>query len=129
VPAINLSPLDDAAKRLDQSAKAFQAAYAAWAAGGFAGTPEHRRAIDAAMARMEHALTDPEGLPRRDWYKHMIYAPGLLTGYEVKTVPGVREALEQRQWDEANRYATVTAAVLDRYRVELGRLTGLISNQ
>jgi N-acetylated-alpha-linked acidic dipeptidase len=93
VPAIDLSPLDAASKRLDQGAKAFQAAYAAWAAGGFQGTPEHRREIDGAMARMEQALTDPEGLPGRGWYKHMIYAPGMLTGYEVKTVPGVREGI------------------------------------
>jgi N-acetylated-alpha-linked acidic dipeptidase len=128
VPAIDLTPLDAASKRLDQSAKAFQAAYAAWAAGGFGGTPDHRREIDAAMARMEQSLTDPEGLPGRGWYKHMIYAPGLLTGYEVKTVPGVREALEQKQWEEANRYATVTAAVVDRYRGELERLTGLMSH-
>jgi len=126
VPAIDLSPLDAASKRLKQSAQAFESAYDARAAAGFKGTPAQQREIDVAMARMEQALTDPDGLPGRGWYKHMIYAPGLLTGYDVKTVPGVREALEQRRWDEANRYAAVTARVVDAYRVQLDRLTTLM---
>ena len=126
VPAIDLSPLDAASKRLKQSAQAFESAYDARAAAGFQGTPEQQREIDIAMARMEQALTDPDGLPGRGWYKHMIYAPGLLTGYDVKTVPGVREAIEQRRWDEANRYAAVTARVVDRYREQLDRLTELM---
>jgi N-acetylated-alpha-linked acidic dipeptidase len=126
VPAIDLSPLDVASKRLKKSAEAFESAYDARAAAGFKGTPDQQREIDIAMARMEQALTDPDGLPGRGWYKHMIYAPGLLTGYDVKTVPGVREAIEQRRWDEANRYAAVTARVVERYREQLDRLTALI---
>jgi N-acetylated-alpha-linked acidic dipeptidase len=126
VPAIDLSPLDAAVKHLKKSTKAFDDAYAARAAAGFRATPAQQREIDVAMARMEQGLTDPDGLPGRGWYKHMIYAPGLLTGYDVKTVPGVREAIEQRRWDEANRYAIVTARVLDGYRAQLDRLTALM---
>jgi N-acetylated-alpha-linked acidic dipeptidase len=48
-------------------------------------------------------MTHPEGLPRRDWFRHQIYAPGFYTGYGVKTLPGVREAIEQRAWAEADR--------------------------
>jgi len=126
VPAIDLSPLDAAVKHLKQSTKAFDDACAARAATGFRATPAQQREIDVAMARMEQGLTAPDGLPGRGWYKHMIYAPGLLTGYDVKTVPGVREAIEQRRWDEANRYAIVTARVLDGYRAQLDRLTTLM---
>jgi N-acetylated-alpha-linked acidic dipeptidase len=126
VPVIDLAPLDAAATRLDRSAKAFQAAYDARMATPGRMTPAQQQAIDAAMARMEQGLTDPSGLPGRGWYKHMIYAPGLLTGYGVKTVPGVREAIEQRRWDEAGRYAVVTARVLDGYRTQLDRLTALL---
>jgi N-acetylated-alpha-linked acidic dipeptidase len=75
---------------------------------------------------MEQALTDPAGLPTRPWFKHMIYAPGMLTGYGVKTVPGVREAIEGRRWDEADHYATETAAVIDRYRAQLDVVTKLL---
>jgi N-acetylated-alpha-linked acidic dipeptidase len=75
---------------------------------------------------MEQALTDADGLPGREWFKHMIYAPGLLTGYGVKTVPGVREALEARDWRGAEKYAAITARVLDGYRARLDALTALL---
>ncbi|MDB6163626.1 MAG: folate hydrolase [Xanthomonadaceae bacterium] len=126
VPVIDLAALDAATKRLTQSAQAFESAYDARVAGGFKTTPAQQSAIDVAMARMEQALTDPDGLPGRSWYKHMIYAPGLLTGYDAKTVPGVREAVEQRRWDEANRYAAITARVVNAYRMQLDRLTTLM---
>jgi N-acetylated-alpha-linked acidic dipeptidase len=126
VPAIDLAPLDAAAKRVKHSAQAFESAYDARAAAGFKLTSAQQAEIDAAMARMEQGLTDPDGLPGRGWYKHLIYAPGLLTGYGVKTVPGVREAIEQRRWDEAGRYAVITARVLDGYRAQLDRLTALV---
>lgn len=127
VPAIDFASLDAATKALHASAQAFDAAYAARAAGGFALSSRQAAQINALMGRMEQALTDAQGLPGREWFKHMIYAPGLLTGYGVKTVPGVREALEARDWQGANKYAAVTAKVLDGYRSELDILTALLS--
>jgi N-acetylated-alpha-linked acidic dipeptidase len=50
---------------------------------------------------MERALTHEEGLPGRPWYQHHIYAPGFYTGYGVKTLPGVREAIEQGEYEQA----------------------------
>ena len=126
VPAIDLAPLEQAVKALKQSAQAFEDAYAVRAADGFQMPVEKQHDIDAAMGRMEQALTDPNGLPGRSWYQHMIYAPGLLTGYGVKTVPGVREAIESRRWDEANKYATITAKILDGYRTQLDQLTAML---
>ncbi len=127
VPAIDLAPLDRAAKQLGQSAQAFQVAYAKRAAAGFNLPAPQQHQLNQLMGRMEQALTDPEGLPGRPWFKHMIYAPGMLTGYGVKTVPGVREAIEARRWDEASRYAVITARVLDGYRTQLDRLTTLLN--
>jgi N-acetylated-alpha-linked acidic dipeptidase len=126
VPAIDLAPLDKAAKLLGRSAEAYEKAYAAQAARGFAMPAERRGEINALIGRMEQALSDPDGLPEREWFKHMVYAPGMLTGYGVKTVPGVREAIEARRWQEADRYAVVTAAVLDGYRAQLDRITALL---
>ena len=123
VPAIELAPLDRAAAKLDRSAAAFQAAYAKRTAATSALPAARRRQINQLMGRMEQALSDPDGLPGRPWFKHFIYAPGMLTGYGVKTVPGVREALEARRWDEASRYAEITARVLDGYRAQLDQLT------
>jgi len=126
VPAIQLAPLDRAASQLEQSAQAFQAAYTRQAAGGFALPAARLRQLNRQMGRMEQLLTDADGLPGRPWFKHFIYAPGMLTGYGVKTVPGVREAIEARRWDEADRYATITARMLDRYRAQLDQLTSLL---
>ena len=66
-------------------------------------------------------------LPGRDWFKHLIYAPGLYTGYGVKTVPGVREAIEQDQFDEANQYSAMTAAALMAYCDRLDVATKVLS--
>lgn len=129
VPAINLSPLDQAAKQLGQSAQAFEAAYATRAAAGFDLPEKQARELNTRISRMEQALTDPDGLPTRPWFKHMVYAPGMLTGYGVKTIPGVREALEARRWDEANQYAVITAKVIDRYRQQLDLLTALLDTR
>ena len=128
VPTIDLAALDLAAKQLKKRAQACDAAYAALAAESFRVTPARQRAIDTAMGRMEQALTDQDGLPTRAWFKHTIYAPGMLTGYGVKTVPGVREAIEARRWDEANRYVVITAKVLHGYCLQLDQLVALLKD-
>ncbi|MDR2013678.1 MAG: M28 family peptidase [Rhodanobacter sp.] len=126
VPAIDFAPLDQAAQQLKQSVQAWQAAYDAQAAAGFHMPETQRHRMNALMGQMEQALGDPAGLPERPWFKHMIYAPGMLTGYGVKTVPGVREAIEGRRWDEASRCIETTAKTLDRYRARIERLTVLL---
>jgi len=77
---------------------------------------------------MEQKLTDARGLPGRDWFRHLIYAPGVLTGYGVKTLPGVREAIEGARWAEANQYAAITAQVLAAYCDQLDQATRLIEH-
>jgi N-acetylated-alpha-linked acidic dipeptidase len=126
VPAIDFAPLDDAAKNLRASTQAFQAAYSARTADGAKLSPNQAAQIDTLMGRMEQTLTSNAGLPGREWFKHMIYAPGMLTGYGVKTVPGVREALEARRWQEADQYAALTAKVLDGYRAQIDKATALL---
>ena len=54
-------------------------------------------------------------MPGREWYQHMIYAPGAHTGYGVKTLPGIREAIEERRWEEANQYMGVVSHALNAY--------------
>ena len=69
----------------------------------------------------ERALTRKEGLPRRPWFRHQVYAPGYYTGYGVKTLPAVREAIEQRAWDEARAADPAGRATLERYAGEIER--------
>ncbi|ULU27763.1 transferrin receptor-like dimerization domain-containing protein [Dyella terrae] len=126
VPDIKLAPLDDAAKKLKKSAQAFEDAYSKRAAAGFKLSAEQQQQVNALMGQMEQSLTDASGLPGRPWFQHMIYAPGMLTGYGVKTVPGVREAIESRRWDEANQFAQATAKTLDGYREKLDTITAML---
>ena len=75
----------------------------------------------------ERALLIPAGLPTRPWFHHAIYAPGRYTGYDPKTLPGVREAIEEERWADVDRYAALTGAALDAYadRLDQGvRLMG-----
>jgi N-acetylated-alpha-linked acidic dipeptidase len=126
MPTIDLAPLDTAANQLKQSLQAYQTAYAQSAANGFKMPASQKQQLNDVLGRIEQSLTDPNGLPGRTWFKHMIYAPGMLTGYGVKTIPGVREALESRRWDEANRYAVITAKVIDGYRAQVDKATALL---
>jgi N-acetylated-alpha-linked acidic dipeptidase len=126
VPDLDLTPLDDAAQRLRQSARAYEAAYDARAAGGLSIPAARLQKINALMATMEQRTLDEVGLPGRPWYKNVIQAPGALTGYATKTLPGVREALEARKWQLAEQYAVITAKALDNYRKQLDRLTALL---
>ncbi|MCP4976372.1 MAG: folate hydrolase, partial [Maribacter sp.] len=70
----------------------------------------------------EHLLTSKEGLPRRSWYKHQIYAPGFYTGYGVKTLPGVREAIEQKDWKEAQEQIIKLSGTLKDFNIYIQEL-------
>jgi N-acetylated-alpha-linked acidic dipeptidase len=114
-PYLNFAPLDNADDALALSAQRYDAALkAAWAAGPLSAAT--LQDLNQKLTESEHRLTTPEGLPRRPWYKHMIYAPGVYSGYDAKTIPGVREAIEQKHWDEANSEIVRVAKVLDNER-------------
>lgn len=70
----------------------------------------------------EQQLLSPDGLPRRGWYRHTLYAPGFYTGYGVKTLPGVREAIEQREFEEAQQQIKILAAALEKFNQHLATL-------
>ena len=76
----------------------------------------------------ERAFKHDAGLPRREWFKHVAYAPGFYTGYGVKTLPGIREGIEQQQWEEARAFVPIVAAAIDRVRADVEKATALIAN-
>jgi N-acetylated-alpha-linked acidic dipeptidase len=69
--------------------------------------------VNARLIAVERALTLNEGLPNRDWFKHQIYAPGFYTGYGVKTLPAVRESIEQKDWKLAEEEIVKVGKVLE----------------
>ena len=127
VPYLNFAPLQNAVAALKKSAAAYGKAWSAATAGGKMPSPDVQKQIDQILMKTERALTRKEGLPRRPWYTHQIYAPGFYTGYGVKTLPGIREALEQRDWKEATEQIGVVAGVLEAYAKEIDRATALLS--
>src|SRR5437764_12946106 len=116
VPYLNFAPLQNAVAHLKVAARDFDRAAASAPA-------DKQPAIDRALMHIEQSLLRPDGLPRRPWFRHQIYAPGFYTGYGVKTVPGVREAIEQKQWSDANAQIEIAAKVIEGYVAEVNRAT------
>jgi N-acetylated-alpha-linked acidic dipeptidase len=111
-PHINFAPLENALELLNRSAEHYQQVLTRAEQSGVLGRAA-LASVNRELLRSERALTDPNGLPGRPWFKHQLYAPGLYTGYEVKTVPAVREAMEQKQWDVAEESIKSVAKVLE----------------
>ena len=120
VPVLDFAPLDTALTRLKASAAAYDARAATAPAAGTAAK------VDLIVQGVEQALTDSRGLPARPWYRHLIYAPGMLTGYGAKTLPGVREAIEGRRWAEASDYIARTAEALNAASAKLDEATRVL---
>jgi N-acetylated-alpha-linked acidic dipeptidase len=110
-PAINFAPFDNAANALSDSARRYERALAVSRA-HVVGNATGLRALNAKLRKAEIQLIDEAGLPRRSWYRHLIYAPGFYTGYDAKTVPGVREGIEQARYDEAEAEAVRVSRAL-----------------
>lgn len=123
-PALNFAPLLNAVDSLNHAAARYEKAYTAALARG---RPAGFKDINYRLLQAERALTAPEGLAGRSWYKHLMYAPGFYTGYGVKTVPGVREAIEQGQWREAEREILRAAAALEREAALVSQLADVLS--
>jgi N-acetylated-alpha-linked acidic dipeptidase len=96
---INLASLSSAAKSLSESARRYEDALTKSTAKGFQQVKQ-AKALNELLYQSERKLTNAQGLPRRPWFRHQLYAPGFYTGYGVKTIPGVREAIEQKQWND-----------------------------
>ncbi len=112
-PHLNFAPLQNSADALTRSAEEYKKALAHAAENGGAALASASMAeINRMLIDSERTLTTPEGLPGRAWYKHQIYAPGVYTGYEAKAIPAVREAMEQKQWKQAEQAIGSAAAVL-----------------
>jgi N-acetylated-alpha-linked acidic dipeptidase len=114
VPYFNFAPLQNALAALKDAAEN----YASLAKSGTPASQQQNKLL----YTTERALTDIDGLPGRPWFVHHIYAPGFYTGYGVKTIPGVREAIEERQYEIVEEEVNAAATVINRAALQVQQL-------
>lgn len=115
VPYLNFSSLENAMVNLKENAEEFQKMYNS----GIQMPVAKQNELNDLLYKAERSLIEPNGLPRRPWYRHEIYAPGYYTGYGVKTLPGIREAIEQRNWKEAQENTEIVAKSIQAYNQQV----------
>ncbi len=121
VPVLNFTHLLNALKWMDTTTSRLAAALSK------GNLPVARQdQVNQQMYQAEQQLLTTDGLPRRPWYRHAVYAPGAYTGYGVKTFPGIREAIEQRQWKEAQLQIEVAALVIIQFNAYLDKVIALL---
>ncbi len=125
VPFLNFSDLENAMMQMKNRTEEFQKQY-----GDAARLPvDKQNGLNEILYKIERSLINENGLPRRAWYKHQIYAPGYYTGYGVKTLPGIREAIEQRNWKEAQDNIEVVSKTIDQYTQQVQKAMGVMINK
>jgi N-acetylated-alpha-linked acidic dipeptidase len=122
VPYLNFSSLDNALVDLKNASEECKSLYAKATS-----LPAARQnQLNTILYQAERSLLQQNGLPRRSWYQHQIYAPGFYTGYGVKTIPGIREAVEQRFWKEAQENIEIVAKTVQAYTEQVKAANGLL---
>jgi N-acetylated-alpha-linked acidic dipeptidase len=122
---LDFAPLMSAVTTLKGAAARYDSAYARAVASGRTSVA---KTVNGQLLQAERALTTPEGLSKRPWYQHLIYAPGFYTGYGVKTLPGIREAIEQGEWSSVGPEIARVSAALTREAALLDSLTSTLSS-
>ncbi|AEM72226.1 Glutamate carboxypeptidase II [Allomuricauda ruestringensis DSM 13258] len=120
VPYLDFSPIQNVVADLKKSIATFSKADV------LALSSAKKAQLNQELMSMEQVLLQDKGLPRRDWFKHQIYAPGFYTGYGVKTLPGVREAIEQQEWKEAQEQIGVLATTLKNFDAQVQQLNSIV---
>lgn len=122
VPYLNFSNLDNALMLLKTSVEELQKLYPA----AVKLLTDKQNQVNALLYTTERKLLQEKGLPRRSWYRHQVYAPGYYTGYGVKTLPGIREGIEERHWMEAQEGIDVVVQTLQAYTQQVNEINSLL---
>ncbi len=126
-PVLNFASLENSAEALTRAAARYEKLYNAAMAGGMSAAM--MKQVNDIIRRGDQELLAPDGLPKRPWYKHLLYAPGYYTGYGVKTMPGAREAIEQKSWAEADTELARIALAVTREAKLVDRASDVIEGK
>ena len=122
-PFLNFSPLKNAVNTLQQTADDYAKALDKFKKSG----KTMPAGFNKKLLRAEQKLTSNKGLANRPWFKHQIYAPGFYTGYGVKTLPAVREAIEQKDWEQVDQNIEKVAGLLNQFSNFVASMTGILT--
>ena len=125
-PFLNFAPLQNALMRVQESTRAYEAAMRDPGSSPRLRAADVQQSLDNALRQVELGMITESGLPNRSWFKHQIYAPGFYTGYGVKTLPAVREAIEEHKWKEAGEQIEVVASTLERTASRIDAATAVL---
>jgi N-acetylated-alpha-linked acidic dipeptidase len=123
VPYLDFSDLENNLVHLKTLAEDYQKLYN----GGTLLPVEKQNQLNQVLFNAERSLVSENGLPRRPWYKHEIYAPGFYTGYGVKTLPAIREAIEQKNWKEAQEGISTVSRTIQAYNNQVQQAVNLLN--
>jgi N-acetylated-alpha-linked acidic dipeptidase len=129
-PEIDFAPVTEALGKLRTAGEAYQSALerlSTMSSKTIEAQPELAR-LNKLLFSSERRLAYDEGLPHREWFRHQVYAPGLYTGYGVKTIPGIRESVEEKSWDEAKFYVKVVSDALEGLVTQIGEARALVES-
>ncbi|MEJ2615773.1 MAG: transferrin receptor-like dimerization domain-containing protein, partial [Ignavibacteriaceae bacterium] len=129
VPFINFAPLQNSLTKLVNSSNGYKNALNSLKEKGIKLTSAELNSLNKILMTTERYLTNKDGLPNRPWYIHEIYAPGFYTGYGVKTLPAVREAIEQRNWKQAGEQIEIAAHILEKFSYQIDKAAEIINDR
>ena len=125
-PALNFMPLQNALARLQQSTRNYDAAMREASTVTRLQSQDTQMNLDETLRQLELNLLTERGLPRRPWFKHTIYAPGFYTGYGAKTLPGIREAIEEHRWSDVTEQIGLVVNAFERAAAQIDRATTVL---
>ena len=127
-PDVDLGAVSEALANLRRAGEAYERSLerlVTMSSSAILGQPELAR-LNQLLYTSERRLAHDEGLPNREWFRHQVYAPGFYTGYGVKTIPGIREGLEEEEWEEARYYVRVVSEALENLVAQVQEARGLV---
>lgn len=127
VPPFDFNPLESALHKIKSNSDLFFQAREAYQGSKKEMSLARKQELDKIIFQTERNLLRQEGLPRRAWFKNYLDAPGFYAGYGAKTLPGIREAIENRNWPEAEEQIRLTAEVLERYAAGVQKATAALT--
>jgi N-acetylated-alpha-linked acidic dipeptidase len=122
VPYLNFSDLENAMAKLKETTEEFQNQYIS----AIQLPVDKQNELNEILFKAERSLINENGLPGRPWFKHQIYAPGFYTGYGVKTLPGIREAIEQRDWNKAQENIEIVSKTIESYTQQVLKAMNIV---